>query len=88
MTVHETIAEGDRVCVRWSSTGKHTGDGLGVPATGKTIEVTGISILRVAGGKIVEAWQNWDMLGMMEHIRDSGKSATYIASHHARGFAS
>jgi steroid delta-isomerase-like uncharacterized protein len=80
VTVHDTIAEGDRLCVRWSATAKHQGDGLGIPRTGKTIHVTGISILRVAGGMVVEAWQNWDMLGMMEQIRGTGKSATYVAA--------
>jgi steroid delta-isomerase-like uncharacterized protein len=79
VTVHDTIVEGHRICVRWSCTAKHAGDGLGFAATGKTIHVTGISIVRVAGGKVIECWQNWDMLGMMEQIRGAGKSATYIA---------
>ena len=81
MTVHDTIAEGDQLCVRWSCTGKHTGPGLGIPATGKTIHVTGISTVRVAAGKVVEGWQNWDMLGMMQQIQGAEKAAaTYIAA--------
>jgi steroid delta-isomerase-like uncharacterized protein len=80
ITVHDTIAAGHRICVRWSCTGKHTGPGLGFPPTGKTVHVTGISILRVAGGMMVEGWQNWDMLGLMEQIRGGGKGATYIAA--------
>ncbi len=76
--VEDSFAEGDKLCVRWSCTGKHTGDGLGVAPTGKTINVTGISILRVAGGKLVEGWQNWDMLAMMEQINGMARSATYI----------
>jgi predicted ester cyclase len=78
--VEDTIAEGDKICVRWSCTAGHTGDGLGIAATGVTMHVTGISILRVAGGKLVEGWQNWDMLGMMEQIKGGGKAATYIAA--------
>ena len=78
-TVHDTIAQGDRICVRWSFKAKHSGPGLGVPATGRTIQVTGISIIRVADGKVVEGWQNWDMLGMMEQIRDTERAATYVA---------
>jgi len=46
--------------------------------TGVTIHVTGISILRVSGGRIVEGWQNWDMLGMMEQINGLSRAATYI----------
>jgi predicted ester cyclase len=79
VNVQDTFAEGDKLCVRWSCTGKHTGDGLGVAPTGKTIHVTGISILRVAGDLLVEGWQNWDMLGILEQINGLARSATYIA---------
>ena len=77
--VHDTIAEGDRVCLRWSCTCKHTGDALGIPATQKTVHVTGMSIIRIADGRMVEGWQNWDMLGMMEQIREHPKSLTYVS---------
>jgi steroid delta-isomerase-like uncharacterized protein len=77
--VQDSLAEGDRVCVRWICTAKHTGDGLGMAPTGSTIEVTGTTILRVADDKILEAWQNWDMLGMMEQVNGLSRSATYIA---------
>jgi len=81
VTVHDTIAEGDQLCVRWSCTGKQTGPGLGIPPTGNTIHVTGISIVRVAAGKVVEGWQNWDMLGMMQQIQGAEKAAaTNIAA--------
>ncbi|HKD06145.1 MAG TPA: ester cyclase [Bryobacteraceae bacterium] len=78
ITIHDTIAEGDRVCVRWTCSCKHTGDGLGVPATQRVVHVTGISILRVANGRMVEGWQNWDMLRMMEDIQGLSRSATYV----------
>jgi steroid delta-isomerase-like uncharacterized protein len=77
--VQDSIAEGDKVCVRWLCTAKHTGDGLGMPATGKAVRITGISILRVAHNRLVEGWQNWDMLGLMEQIRGGARSATYIS---------
>ena len=78
--VVETFAEGDRICVRWSCTARHTGDGLGMAATGANIGVTGITIMRVAEEKIVEAWQNWDMLAMMEQIQGFARSATYLGA--------
>ena len=78
--VEDTLVEGDRVCVRWRVKATHTGDGLGIPPTGKEIQVTGISVIRVADGLFVEAWQNWDMLGMMEQIRGHEKSPTYVAA--------
>jgi len=80
VTVKETIAEGDKVCVRWSCSLKHTGPGLGMEPTGETLETTGITIIRVADGKLVEGWQNWDMLGIMQQIQERGHAATYIGS--------
>jgi steroid delta-isomerase-like uncharacterized protein len=78
--VEDSIAEGDKICVRWSCRAKHTGHGLGMPPTGVAIHVTGISILRVANGKLVEGWQNWDMLGMMQQIQGHETAATYIGA--------
>ena len=79
VTVHDTISQDDKVCIRWSCTMKHTGPGLGMAATGKTLETTGISIVRVADGKAVEVWQNWDMLGVMQQIQGGG-APTYIGA--------
>ncbi|HWZ30372.1 MAG TPA: ester cyclase [Bryobacteraceae bacterium] len=81
VNVEDSMADGDKVCVRWSCTAKHTGDGLGMPPTGVTIHITGISILRVAGGKLIEGWQNWDMLGMMQQIQGVQTASTYIGAH-------
>jgi steroid delta-isomerase-like uncharacterized protein len=53
----DLIAEGDKVVERWTNTGTHTGEPfLGAPASGKKFSVTGISIYRIANGKIVEHW--------------------------------
>lgn len=46
----------------------HTGDTLGMPATGRTVHSRGITIARIVDGKIVEGWDNWDQLGMLEQI--------------------
>jgi predicted ester cyclase len=80
INVEDTIGEGEEICIRWTCTGKHTGDGLGVAPTSETIHITGISIMKVVGTKFVESWQNWDMLGMMQQIKSAGKSATYIGA--------
>jgi predicted ester cyclase len=81
VSVDDSFAEGDKICIRWSATGKHTGTGLGVLPTGVTIHVTGICILRVVGDKLIEGWQNWDMLGMMEQIQQATRrSATYLST--------
>ncbi len=78
--VEDTIVEGDKLCIRWSFAAKHTGQGLGIEPAGAAIDITGILIIRVADGKIAEAWQNWDMLGMLEQVRGEKKAATYVTA--------
>ena len=68
MTVEDVFGVGDKVVLRWSATMTHTGDGLGFPASGRTVRSRGISIARIVDGKIVEGWDNWDQLGMLEQI--------------------
>jgi steroid delta-isomerase-like uncharacterized protein len=68
VTVEDVFAVDDKVAARWVAIGTHTGGGLGVPATGKRLRVTGITIARFENGKIVEGWDNWDRLGMLEQI--------------------
>ena len=68
LTVEDAFGSGDRVVVRWSSVMTHTGDHLGVPASHKTVHITGITIARIENGKIVEGWDNWDQLAMMQQI--------------------
>lgn len=65
---HETVAEGDLVMIRWSMTGTHDGDLMGVPPTGRPIDVTGFDLFRIESGRIAELWQNWDQLGLMQQI--------------------
>ena len=78
--IDDTMVDGDKICVRWSFSGKHTGDGLNISPTDMTVHTTGITIMRVAGGKLIEGWQNWDMLGMMQQIQGSHKALTYASA--------
>jgi len=68
VTVEDQIAEGDRVVTRWSAKNTHTGEFLGIPATGKQVTVTGITLGRIAGGKLVEEWSQSDMMGLMGQL--------------------
>jgi len=56
LTNDDIIISGDRAALRWTATGTHDGDQLGVPATHKTVEFTGIDILRIENGRVVERW--------------------------------
>jgi steroid delta-isomerase-like uncharacterized protein len=68
VTVEDTIAEGDKVAARCSVRGKHTGDTLGFAATQAHMEITGIVIVRVKDGKVVEAWNNFDFMTMYKQL--------------------
>jgi steroid delta-isomerase-like uncharacterized protein len=65
-TIHDTIVEGDMVVLRWSLTGIHRGEFLGIPRTGKAITLRGIDIYRVQDGKIAEHWNVVDMFGFCQ----------------------
>ena len=67
-TVHEVIAEGDMVAARITGWGRHEGELLGIPATGKDIQMSGMVFWRIAGGKIVEHWSQTDMVGLLQQL--------------------
>jgi steroid delta-isomerase-like uncharacterized protein len=63
------VAEGDKVVVRGTVSGTHTGaDFFGVPASGKRIEWSGTDVSRVVDGKIVERWLNADIMSLMQQL--------------------
>lgn len=66
--INELIAEGDKVVARITMTGTHTGDFWGIPATGKRVEFTGIYIVRIAEGKIVEHWGEEDGVSLLQQL--------------------
>jgi len=64
-TTDDLIAEGDKVVERFTLVGTHKGEFMGIPASGKQIRVTGMSIFRIANGKIVEHWGENDAMGLL-----------------------
>jgi ketosteroid isomerase-like protein len=67
-TVEDVIAEGDTVSVRWSCQGTHRGPLSGIAPSGKKVSISGMSVARFAGGKMVEGWVNWDALGLLQQL--------------------
>jgi predicted ester cyclase len=67
-TVEDQIDDGDKVVTRWSVRGTHRGGFLGFYPTGSRVKMTGITIDRISGGKLVESWSNYDALGIMQQI--------------------
>jgi steroid delta-isomerase-like uncharacterized protein len=68
VTVEDEIAEGDKVVTRWTIRGTHQGDLEGIAPTGKQIVLQGITIHRIEGDKIVEEWERYDNLGLMQQL--------------------
>jgi predicted ester cyclase len=67
-TIDDMIVEGDKIVTRFTMTGTHKGEYMGIPPTNKKVTVWAISIDRVAGGKFVESWARMDTLGMMHQL--------------------
>lgn len=67
-TVEDVVAEGDRVAVRLTARGTHTGPLLGLPPTGKSVSFGGMEVFRVADGLIVESWGQFDALGLLRQL--------------------
>ena len=68
MTIEDVIAEGDKVAVRLTSHGRHAGDFMGMPASGKEYDISEIHIFRIEGGKVAEHWRDADMLCMLRQL--------------------
>ena len=67
-TIEEVVAEGDKLTTRFSFTGTHQGEFMGIPATGNRVEVSGLIISLIKNGKFVEDREETDILGMMTQL--------------------
>ena len=68
VTTDDIIAEGDKVVSRWTARGTHQGELMGIAPTGKEVTFTGIEVLRIAEGKVVERWAETNDLEVMQQI--------------------
>jgi len=66
--IEDMVAEGDKVAARCSVRGSHEGDFLGRAATQAPVEITGMTIVRIYNGKIVEAWNNFDFMTLYKQV--------------------
>jgi predicted ester cyclase len=66
--VEDQVAEGNKVVTRFSGGGRHTGNLLGAPSTGKGLRWTGIIISRFENGKIAEEWAEFDGLALLQQL--------------------
>lgn len=69
VTVDDVLADGDKTATRVTFTGTHTGEGIGIPPTGRRVQATGIIICRWRNGRIIEGWNEFDAAGMMQQLQ-------------------
>jgi steroid delta-isomerase-like uncharacterized protein len=67
-TAADIVADGDRVAVRWEIRGTHRGELMGIPPTGRPVDLTAIEIFRLADGRIAEQWVALDNLGLLRQL--------------------
>jgi steroid delta-isomerase-like uncharacterized protein len=68
VNIEEMVAEGDKVCVRATTTGTHKGAFMGVPPSGRQVAMKGLTMVRVADGRVAESWVRNDVQGLMRQI--------------------
>jgi steroid delta-isomerase-like uncharacterized protein len=68
VAIEDIFGEGERVAIRIRLQGVHSGAGLGVAPTGRRVVIQGIVIMRMENGRIVEAWNSYDQLGLLNQI--------------------
>jgi steroid delta-isomerase-like uncharacterized protein len=66
--VDDQIVAGDKVATRWTAEGTNSGPFGPVPATGRRVQVTGLMLDRVVDGKVVERWEQWDQMAMLQQL--------------------
>ena len=68
VTIEDQIAEGDKVVTRWSAEGTHSGEFMGIAATGKRVRTTGMEIHLIRDGRIAAEWGESDELGLLTQL--------------------
>jgi steroid delta-isomerase-like uncharacterized protein len=66
--IHHMVSEGDLVLVHWTVWGTNTQPGMGLPATGKSVKTSGMTLFRFKAGKISEEWNAWSMLSVLKEV--------------------
>ena len=68
ITIDDLVAEGDKVCARATTRGTHRGPMFGLPPTGKPVTMTGLTMVRIVDGRLVESWVRNDVAGLMRQL--------------------
>lgn len=66
--IENLVADGEKVAVRWTATGTHDGEFMGIEPTGNDVEIVGFEINQVEDGQIVASWGLFDGLGLLQQL--------------------
>ena len=66
--IEDLFGAGDKVVLHWTATATDTIGFMGRPPTGRRASATGINIYRLAGGMLVEHWDEWDLAGLLRQL--------------------
>jgi len=80
LTIEDAFGSGDKVAARWSATMTHQGGQLGFPASGKPVRITGISMVRIANGQIMEGFDSWDQFTLLREIGAIGEPSVVLTA--------
>jgi predicted ester cyclase len=72
ITIEDQVAEGDKVCSRATTRGTHRGPIFGIAPTGRAIAMSGLTLVRIAGGRVAESWVKNDVAGLLTQLRGAG----------------
>jgi predicted ester cyclase len=68
ITVEDQIVAGDKVATRWTAKGTNSGPFGPMAATGRRVQIGGLALDRVVDGKVVERWEQWDQMAMLQQL--------------------
>ena|SRR5688572_10665333 len=67
-TIEDQIVTGDKVATRWTGEGTNSRASGPLPATGRQVQISGLIMDRVVDGKVVERWEQWDQMAMLQQL--------------------
>ena len=74
--IESLVAEDAQVATRLTITGRHVGELMGVPATGKTLVLPALNMYRMESGRIAEQWVQFDSMGVLAQLGALPQSAS------------
>jgi predicted ester cyclase len=67
-TIENHVVAGDKYTTHWTAEGTHRGPLGDVPPTGKSFRITGLILDRVENDRVIERWEQWDQMGMLQQL--------------------